>query len=92
MLDPADLINPRSAVSGSTDIEIRDSDASVPQAVGSSPTRLRDLDRRQARTTGRSSSPRSRYKWLDEGLQDRGITRDLEWGVPVPDDIADGHS
>ena len=30
------------------------------------------------------------YKWLDEGLQDRGITRDLEWGFPVPDDIADG--
>src|SRR3569832_1451122 len=30
------------------------------------------------------------YKWLDEGLQDRGITRDLEWGIPVPDDIADG--
>ena len=29
-------------------------------------------------------------KWLDEGLHDRGITRDLEWGVPVPDDIADG--
>ena len=22
------------------------------------------------------------YKWLDEGLQDRGITRDLPWGVP----------
>jgi methionyl-tRNA synthetase len=30
------------------------------------------------------------YKWLDEGLHDRGITRDLEWGIPVPDDIADG--
>src|SRR5262249_2915590 len=30
------------------------------------------------------------YKWLDEGLQDRGITRDLAWGVPVPDDIAEG--
>ncbi len=29
-------------------------------------------------------------KWLDEGLHDRGITRDVEWGVPVPDDIADG--
>ncbi|MEL7158162.1 MAG: class I tRNA ligase family protein, partial [Actinomycetota bacterium] len=24
------------------------------------------------------------YKWLDEGLQSRGITRDLKWGVPVP--------
>jgi methionyl-tRNA synthetase len=23
------------------------------------------------------------YKWLDEGLHDRGITRDLSWGVPV---------
>ena len=30
------------------------------------------------------------FKWLDEGLHDRGITRDLAWGVPVPDDIADG--
>ena len=23
------------------------------------------------------------YKWLDEGLHDRGITRDLDWGIPV---------
>ncbi|PSN12429.1 methionine--tRNA ligase, partial [filamentous cyanobacterium CCP5] len=23
-------------------------------------------------------------KWLDEGLKNRGITRDLSWGVPVP--------
>ena len=22
-------------------------------------------------------------KWLDEGLQDRSITRDLSWGIPV---------
>ena len=29
-------------------------------------------------------------KWLDEGLHDRGITRDVQWGVPVPDDIGDG--
>jgi methionyl-tRNA synthetase len=28
------------------------------------------------------------YKWLDEGLEDRGITRDIAWGVPVPADIA----
>jgi len=24
------------------------------------------------------------HKWLDEGLRDRCITRDLDWGVPVP--------
>jgi methionyl-tRNA synthetase len=23
------------------------------------------------------------YKWLDEGLEDRAITRDLSWGIPV---------
>ena len=28
-------------------------------------------------------------KWLDEGLRDRSITRDLDWGIPVVD--ADGN-
>ena len=42
------------------------------------------------RRTGRRSCTSIANKWLDEGLHDRGITRDLEWGVPVPDDIADG--
>ncbi|GMQ82311.1 MAG: methionine--tRNA ligase [Rhodothermia bacterium] len=26
--------------------------------------------------------------WLDEGLRDRAITRDVPWGVPVPKDVA----
>lgn len=28
--------------------------------------------------------------WIDDGLQPRSITRDLEWGVPVPLEDADG--
>ncbi|MFC1562990.1 methionine--tRNA ligase [candidate division KSB1 bacterium] len=28
--------------------------------------------------------------WFKEGLQERAVTRDLEWGVPVPLDNADG--
>jgi methionyl-tRNA synthetase len=28
--------------------------------------------------------------WIDSGLQPRAVTRDLEWGVPVPVDGADG--
>ena len=28
--------------------------------------------------------------WLDSGLQPRAVTRDLDWGVPVPIDGADG--
>jgi methionyl-tRNA synthetase len=81
VLDPADLLHPRSAVSGSTDIEIRGS---------------KHLFLRQSLFAGKLrdwiESKRSQWphlvtsialKWLDEGLQDRGITRDLEWGVPV---------
>ncbi len=88
VLDPVDLINPRSAISGSPDIEIRDSthlflkqSTFVPQLRAWIDSHERDwpvLVTSIAR------------KWLDEGLQDRGITRDVEWGVPVPDDIADG--
>ncbi len=26
--------------------------------------------------------------WLREGLEDRAVTRDLPWGVPVPEDVA----
>lgn len=28
--------------------------------------------------------------WLDEGLQERAITRDIDWGVPVPLEGAEG--
>ena len=29
--------------------------------------------------------------WFDEGLKGRAITRDVPWGVPVPDDVAERH-
>jgi len=28
--------------------------------------------------------------WLDQGLQPRAVTRDLDWGIPVPAEGADG--
>ena len=28
--------------------------------------------------------------WLDEGLEERAVTRDLDWGIPVPLEDADG--
>jgi methionyl-tRNA synthetase len=81
VLDPADLLYPRSAVSGSTEIEIR----------GSKHLFLRQslfADKLRAWINGKKGEwpllvTSIALKWLDEGLQDRGITRDLEWGVPV---------
>ena len=80
-LDPQDLISPRSAISGATNLELR-------------PTR--HLFLRQSALEGELRdwlSSRSGWpplvtsiarKWLDEGIRDRCITRDLAWGVPVP--------
>lgn len=29
--------------------------------------------------------------WLQQGLRDRAVTRDIPWGVPVPEDVAQRH-
>ena len=88
VLDPTDLINPRSALSGSPDIEIR----AAPHLFlkqSAFAGRLRAwIEGKRGEWPNLVTS--IALKWLDEGLQDRGITRDLSWGVPVPDDIGDG--
>ncbi|MGH6876123.1 MAG: methionine--tRNA ligase [Rhizomicrobium sp.] len=88
VLDPADLIHPRSALSGATDIGIRDSAHLFLK-------QSQFVDELRGWVNGHRDawSPlvvSIAHKWLDEGLHDRGITRDLEWGVPVPDDIGEG--
>ena len=80
LLDPTELIDPRSAVSGSRDLEVRDSNHLFFLQSRLAP-RLREW------IESRDGWPRLTtsiaLKWLDEGLDDRGITRDLSWGVPV---------
>ena len=88
VLDPTDLINPRSAVSGSADIEIRDS-AHLFLKQSEFVPQLREWIESHASDWSPLVLSIAR-KWLDEGLHDRGITRDLTWGVPVPDDIGEG--
>jgi methionyl-tRNA synthetase len=88
VLDPTDLINPRSALSGSPDIEVRETKhLFLKQAEFSD--RLREWINSKKDVWPHLVSSIA-LKWLDEGLRDRGITRDLKWGVPVPHDIADG--
>jgi methionyl-tRNA synthetase len=88
VLDPTDLIDPRSALSGSKEIEIRDSaHLFLKQSSFVGPLR-QWIDSHEHDWPSLVLS--IARKWLDEGLNDRGITRDLEWGVPVPEDIGDG--
>ena len=81
LLDPPDLIAPRSAVSGDSDLEIRSSrHLFLRQSL--LVDRLRDwVDSRKGWPSWVVTLARS---WLTEDLRDRCITRDLAWGVPVP--------
>ena len=81
-LDPTDLINPRSAISGSTDLEVRDT-----KHLYLRQSKLKDkLDAWiSSKTDWPILTTSIAKKWLHdgEGLRDRGITRDLDWGIPV---------
>ncbi len=83
-LDPTDLINPRSTVSGSTDLELRKT-----KHLYLRQSEMRDELRTwiTSKTDWPVLTTSIALKWLDDGdgLQDRGITRDLHWGVPVKD-------
>ena len=81
-LDPVDLINPYSTISGSTDLEMRDT-----KHLYLLQSKLKnDIEDWIDSQTGWPVLTTSiAKKWLHDGdgLQDRGITRDLDWGVPV---------
>lgn len=80
LLDPTDLIEPRSAVSGSSRIEIRETrHLFLRQAALADEIRAWIDEHEDWPPLVKSIA----YKWLDEGLRDRSITRDLQWGVPV---------
>jgi methionyl-tRNA synthetase len=81
LIDPTELIRPRSALSGDTALEIRGS-----RHLFLRQTQLVDrlnawVDSRQGWPPFVASLARS---WLNSELKDRCITRDLAWGIKVP--------
>ena len=81
LLDPVELIEPYSVISGSRNLEIRET-----RHLYLLQSKLQDEIRAWIDTKAVDWPHLTRsiaYKHLDEGLIDRGITRDLSWGVPV---------
>jgi len=80
LLDPTDLIEPYSTVSGSRNLEVRDT-----RHLYLLQTKLEGRLRAwlESKTDFPSLARSIAMKHLDEGLIDRGITRDLSWGIPV---------
>lgn len=82
VLDPTELINPRSTISGSTNLEVRETKHLF--------LNLPKLEKQLGEWV-KSKEPfwpdvaySIAQKWLKEGLRPRCITRDLKWGFPVP--------
>ena len=80
LLEPGELIDPHSTISGSTALEMRETKHLFL-------LQSRMTDRVRAWVEQHETWPllvRSiALKWLDEGIKDRSITRDLRWGIPV---------
>jgi methionyl-tRNA synthetase len=83
LLDPTDLIAPYSTVSGSRNLEIRDT-----RHLYLLQTKVAERLRAwlESKTDFPMLARAIALKHLDEGLIDRGITRDLAWGIPVMKD------
>jgi methionyl-tRNA synthetase len=80
LLEPTELKEPYSVISGSRDIEVRETrHLYLLQTKLAEPIRAWVDSKPEWPSLARSIA----YKHLDEGLIDRGITRDLAWGVPV---------
>jgi methionyl-tRNA synthetase len=80
LLDPVELIDPYSVISGSRNLEVRET-----RHLYQLHSKMQDKIRAwvDTRADWSSLAKSIAYKHLDEGLIDRGITRDLAWGVPV---------
>ena len=79
-LDPIDLINPKSRLSGATPVQRETTHWFLKLSAFS--------DQVRAWLEGQTTWRRHVKNWamgmIDEGLPDRAITRDLEWGIPIP--------
>jgi len=80
LLEPTDLLDARSAISGSRNLEVRETKHLF--------LKLTDLAGRvgewvESQTDWPLLVSSIAKAWLREGLHDRCITRDLYWGVPV---------
>ena len=87
-LNPSDLINPRSAISGNKPDLKKTKHWYLKldqfQDFLSDWILTKNKDSWKSNVIGQCKS------WLDEGLKPRAVTRDLDWGVPVPISNAQG--
>ncbi len=86
-LSPTDLVNPKSALSGSVPVMKETKHWYLPLDKWEPTLRkwiLEDHKEWRPNVYGQCKS------WLDMGLKPRAVSRDLKWGIPVPVEGAEG--
>ena len=86
-LSPTELINPRSTVSGSTPVLRKTKHWYLPldkHQQWLEPWITRQHPEWRSNVMGQCKS------WFDMGLKPRAVSRDLDWGIPVPVEGAEG--
>ncbi len=86
-LSPEELINPKSKLSGAAPIKKKTTHWYLPLEQYESWLREWILEGHKEWRPNVYGQVKS---WLDGGLQPRAVTRDLDWGVPVPVEGAEG--
>ncbi len=86
-LSPTDLKNPRSTISGSKPVLKKTNHWFLPLEEYEPFLKTWILEEHKEWKTNVYGQCKS---WLDQGLQPRAVSRDLEWGVPVPVEGARG--
>ncbi len=81
-LSPSDLIDPRSALSGSKPVLKETKHWYLP--LDKYEDWLKDWIVDGHKTDWKANVYGQCKSWIDQGLQPRAVTRDLDWGVPVP--------
>lgn len=86
-LSPTDLIHPKSAISGSKPVMRETKHWYLPLDKWEPFLRKWILEGHKEWKTNVYGQCKS---WLDMGLQPRAVSRDLDWGIPVPVEGAEG--
>lgn len=87
-LNATDLINPKSALSGNPPVLKETKHWYLP--LNQDEPWLREWILESHRDDWRTNVYGQCKSWIDAGLQPRAVTRDLDWGVKVPIEGADG--
>lgn len=83
-----DLISPKSTLSGSTPVRKQTKHWFLP--LDQHEEWLKDWILTQHKSDWKPNVFGQCKSWIDDGLRPRAVTRDLDWGIPVPVDKAEG--